>query len=70
MSFGPPEFRAYPAVQDGMTAADVVPHLPRHNGIFVGGSLRWKLGFSAARNASRCAQARKLVHAARATAKG
>jgi hypothetical protein len=29
------EFLAYLAVQDGMTAADVVPHLPRHDGIFV-----------------------------------
>jgi hypothetical protein len=37
----PVEFRAYLAVQDGMTVADVVPHLPRYHGIFVGGSLRW-----------------------------
>ncbi len=39
----PAEFPAYLAVQDGMTAADVVPHLPRYAGIFVGGTLRWKL---------------------------
>lgn len=39
----PAEFRAYLAVQDGMTAADVVPHLPCYDGIFVGGSLHWKL---------------------------
>lgn len=36
------------AVQDGMTVADVVPHLPRYHGIFVGGSLRWKLETGAA----------------------
>jgi hypothetical protein len=39
----PGEFRAYLAVQDGMTATDVVPHLARYDGIFIGGSLRWKL---------------------------
>ena len=39
----PEEFRAYLAVQDGMTAADVVPYLTRYHGIFVGGSLHWKL---------------------------
>ncbi len=39
----PSEFRAYLAVQDGMSVADVVPHLSRYHGIFVGGSLRWKL---------------------------
>lgn len=44
----PEEFPAYLAVQDGMTAADVVPHLPRYRGIFVGGSLPWKLATGAA----------------------
>ena len=44
----PEEFPAYLAVQDGMTAADVVPHLPPYAGIFVGGSLPWKLATSAA----------------------
>ncbi len=43
----PEEFPAYLAVQDGMTAADVVPHLPRYHGIFVGGSLHWKLATGA-----------------------
>ena len=31
-----------------MTVPDVVPHLPRYHGIFVGGSLRWKLETGAA----------------------
>ena len=39
----PSEFRAYLAVQDGMTVDDVVPCLAEYHGIFVGGSLRWKL---------------------------
>jgi hypothetical protein len=39
----PAEFPAYLAVQDGMTAADVVPHLGMYDGLFVGGSLAWKL---------------------------
>lgn len=39
----PAGFRAYLAVQDGMSAADVLPHLARYHGIFVGGTLRWKL---------------------------
>jgi hypothetical protein len=43
----PAEFPAYLAVQDGMTAADVMPHLPRYSGIFVGGSLPWKLATGA-----------------------
>jgi len=43
----PAEFPAYLAVQDGMTVADVVPCLPRYDGIFVGGSLRWKLATGA-----------------------
>lgn len=43
----PAEFPAYLAVQDGMTAADVVPHLTMYHGLFVGGSLRWKLETSA-----------------------
>ncbi|HEX8107881.1 MAG TPA: hypothetical protein VF516_09150, partial [Kofleriaceae bacterium] len=43
----PEEFRAYLAVQDGMTAADVVPHLTRYHGILVGGSLHWKLATGA-----------------------
>lgn len=38
-----PGFRWYLAVQDGMEEADVGPHLPLFAGIFVGGSLRWKL---------------------------
>ncbi len=43
----PDEFPAYLAVQDGMSAADVAPHLPRYAGIFVGGSLPWKLATGA-----------------------
>jgi hypothetical protein len=43
----PERFPAYLAVQDGMTAADVEPHLARYDGIFVGGSLGWKLATSA-----------------------
>lgn len=39
----PAEFAAYLAVQDGMTEADVAPELHRYQGIFVGGSLGWKL---------------------------
>src|SRR3954469_10895082 len=39
----PAEFPAYLAVQDGMAVADVLSHLPRYAGLFVGGSLRWKL---------------------------
>lgn len=35
----PAGFPAYLAVQDGMTAADVAPHLRRYAGIFVGGTL-------------------------------
>lgn len=30
-----------------MTAADVVPHLAMYQGLFVGGSLQWKLETSA-----------------------
>src|SRR5262249_13069096 len=43
----PAEFPAYLAVQDGMTAADVAPHLANYGGLFVGGSLPWKLQPSA-----------------------
>jgi len=39
----PEVFPAYLAVQDGMSATDVIPHLPHYNGIFVGGSLPWKV---------------------------
>lgn len=39
----PTEFPAYLAVQDGMTEADVIPELRRYQGVFVGGSLAWKL---------------------------
>src|SRR5206468_11520980 len=39
----PKEFPAYLAVQDGMTEADVAPVLRRYDGIFMGGSLPWKL---------------------------
>jgi hypothetical protein len=38
---------SWPSVQDGMTAADVVPHLTRYHGIFVGGSLHRKLATGA-----------------------
>jgi hypothetical protein len=34
-------------VQDGMTEADVAPHLSQYQGLFVGGSLAWKLETSA-----------------------
>lgn len=44
----PEEFPAYLAVQDGMTEADVTPELRRYHGIFVGGSLAWKLATGAA----------------------
>jgi len=44
----PKEFPAYLAVQDGMSARDVIPHLPRYAGLFVGGSLPWKLSTGAA----------------------
>jgi hypothetical protein len=44
----PTEFPAYLAVQDGMTEADVMPELRRYHGIFVGGSLAWKLATGAA----------------------
>jgi hypothetical protein len=44
----PTEFAAYLAVQNGMTEADVVPELRRYQGIFVGGSLPWKLATGAA----------------------
>jgi hypothetical protein len=33
----------YLAVQDGMAERDVAPHVARFAGIFVGGSLRWKM---------------------------
>jgi hypothetical protein len=33
----------YLVVQDGMTWADVVPHLHHFKGLFVGGTLPWKL---------------------------
>jgi len=44
----PEEFPSYLAVQDGMTAADVIPHLARYYGLFVDGSLAWKLATGAA----------------------
>lgn len=44
----PAHFPAYLAVQDGMTAADVEPHVSGYRGIFVGGSLDWKLATAAA----------------------
>jgi hypothetical protein len=37
------DFPLYLAVQDGMSAADVIPHLKSFAGIFVGGSLDWKI---------------------------
>lgn len=39
---------SYLAVQDGMTETDVAPHLGSFDGIFVGGSLGWKLSTGAA----------------------
>jgi hypothetical protein len=56
----PAEFPAYLAVQDGMTEANVAPHLAQYQGVFVGGSLAWKLETSASwvrfahANALRC----------------
>jgi hypothetical protein len=44
----PDGFPAYLAVQDGMTIADVSLHLRDYCGIFVGGSLAWKLATGAA----------------------
>ena len=45
----PPELddRCYLVVQDGMTIEDVAPHVPTVAGLFVGGSLGWKLRTSA-----------------------
>lgn len=34
---------AYLAVQDGMKASDVIPFLDKFQGIFVGGSIPWKM---------------------------
>jgi hypothetical protein len=44
----PEEFPAYLAVQDGMSTEDVIPCLPHYQGVFVGGSLPWKLATGAA----------------------
>jgi len=44
----PDEFPAYLAVQDGMTASDVAAELARYDGLFVGGSLDWKLATAGA----------------------
>lgn len=41
--FRVPLLRWYFVVQDGMTPADVAPIAPMFDGIFVGGSLPWKL---------------------------
>lgn len=38
-----PRLRWYFVVQDGMTPADVAPIAPEFDGIFIGGSLPWKL---------------------------
>jgi hypothetical protein len=54
----PAEFPAYLAVQDGMTAADVEPHLGMYQGLFVGGTLAWKLETGA--SWVRCAHANGL----------
>lgn len=43
-----PGLRWYLAVQDGMAASDVVPHCNRFVGLFVGGTLQWKLQTGAA----------------------
>jgi hypothetical protein len=39
----PEHFAAYLAVQDGMTREDVATQLDRYDGLFVGGTLAWKL---------------------------
>ncbi len=39
----PRGFRYYLAVQDGMTVGDVERHLPSFAGLFVGGTMTWKL---------------------------
>jgi hypothetical protein len=39
----PAEFPAYLAVQDGMTIDEVAAELDRYDGLFVGGTLDWKL---------------------------
>lgn len=44
----PEAFPAYLAVQDGMSVAEVALHLPQYAGIFVGGSLEWKLATASA----------------------
>jgi len=38
-----PDLNQYLAVQDGMTIADVSPYVQNFGGIFVGGSLNWKI---------------------------
>jgi len=43
----PEHYPAYLAVQDSMSEADVLSHLPAYHGIFVGGSLSWKLATGA-----------------------
>lgn len=37
-----PSWPRYLAVQDGMTRDDLEPHLARFQGLFVGGTLKWK----------------------------
>jgi len=44
----PDGFPAYLAVQDGMSLADVAAQLDRYDGLFVGGTLAWKLATAAA----------------------
>lgn len=44
----PEHFPTYLAVQDGMTSADVAAHLDRYDGLFVGGTLEWKLATAGA----------------------
>jgi len=43
----PAEFPAYLAVQDGMSVSTVALHLSAYDGIFVGGTLGWKLATAA-----------------------
>jgi len=39
----PQKYEYYLAAQDGMIKSDVIPHLDKFSGIFVGGTLTWKL---------------------------
>ena len=39
----PNDYNYYLSVQDGMEKGDVLPHITEFDGIFVGGTMKWKL---------------------------